>query len=119
MYQHTEDDADDLFKIVAHRPSGEDPTEQINPIAIDNADILQAETDKYGILQRVNHLGENINDNISFTEPEKEKEVEEENENKFLPGERLLTIQQEKPELLYKKITTRRKNKMKSIRDKL
>ena len=115
---------DDLFKIVAHRPSGEDPTEQINPITIDNADILQAETDKYGILQRINHLGENINDTISFTEPEKEKEVEEENENKFLPGERLLmTIQQEKPELLYqptyKKITTRRKNKLKSIREKL
>ena len=126
MYQHTEDDVDDLFKIVAHRPSasGEDPTEQINPITLDNADILQAETDKYGILQRINHLGENINDTISFTEAEKEKEVEEENENKFLPGERLLmTIQQEKPELLYqptyKKITTRRKNKLKSIREKL
>ena len=36
MYQHTEDDVDDLFKIVAHRPSasGEDPTEQINPITL-------------------------------------------------------------------------------------
>ena len=75
MYQHTDDDVDDLFKIVAHRPSasGEDPTEQINPITLDNADILQAETDNYG-LQRINHLGENINDNISFTGPEKESE---------------------------------------------
>jgi len=96
-------------------------------VAEENAHILEAECDKDGILQRIDHTGENTNEVISF-EPaviigagEKEEEKEKKEEPKYMPGERLLeTIQQERPELIvYKKITTKRKNKLSKIRDKL
>lgn len=91
-------------------------------IADENIDILQAECDREGKLMRMDHKGDNTNEVITFDpvidEPEEEPE---EQEPKYMPGERLLqTIQNERPELIqYKKITTRRRNKLSKIRDKL
>ena len=100
------------------------PDIQPNLIAETNPYMIQAEADRFGILRRYDDFtGENKN-NVSFTtEPEKKINLNQ-NEVKFLPCERLLmTIQEEKPELLqkmtYKKISTKRKNKLKIIKDKL
>ena len=111
-----------LFKVVIHNGAITEQTPtKINPVIEDNIDIVQAETDKHGILQRIDDFtGENINDELTF-KPKEEKVVEEEDiAERFMPGERLLmTIREEKPELLYKKITTRRRNKLKAISEKI
>jgi len=110
-----------LFKVVIHNGAITEQTPtKINPVIEDNLDIVQAETDKHGILQRLDDLtGENLNDQLTF-EPKEEKVEEEDSAERFLPGERLLmTIREEKPELLYKKITTRRRNKLKAISEKI
>ena len=110
-----------LFKVVIHNGAITEQTPtKINPVIEDNLDIVQAETDTHGILQRLDDLtGENLNDQLTF-EPKDEKVEEEDSAERFLPGERLLmTIREEKPELLYKKITTRRRNKLKAISEKI
>lgn len=125
MFESNDYDYDDCFNIKIHRSSKiTKPEEIINPIVMNNQDIVQAETNKHGILYRPDSFtGDNINDIITFdTEPEKKKNIPD-NKNKFLPGERLLlTIQKERPELLhkpvYKSITTKRKTKLKNIIDK-
>ena len=96
----------------------------INYIASDNNDILQAAINNDGILDRQDHTGENTNEHVTFKPQPTNEEDENENDNRFMPGERLLmSIQNEKPELLstrtYKKITTKRKSKLQSIRAKL
>ena len=110
-----------LFKVVIHNGAITEQTPtKINPVIEDNLDIVQAETDKHGILQRIDDFtGENLNEQLTF-EPKEEKVEEEDSPERFLPGERLLmTIREEKPELLYKKITTRRRNKLKAISEKV
>ena len=103
----------------------------------DHADIVQAKTNREGILERLDYKGENTNETIRVKENdkhEKEEPSEDEKEDevdKYKPGERLLMmIMQERPELLYKpererkvvnrkRITTKRKTKLKKISDTL
>lgn len=99
--------------------------EIITPVIELNNDIIQAKVDKNGILQRPDYFtGENLNEIIDFKKNiEKKKDINE-SKTKYIPGERLLlTIKQEKPELLerseYKSITTKKRNKLKNILGKL
>lgn len=104
----------------------------------DHVDIVQAKTNREGILERLDYKGENTNEIISVKENDNKHEKEEPSEDekedkavKYKPGERLLMmIMQERPELLYKperekkvmnrkRITTKRKTKLKKIRDTL
>jgi len=107
-----------------HRYDDEEPSEISKPIINENMDIIQAKTDKYGILQRTdNFTGENLNEVIDFKgKPEKKKDVNE-SKTKFIPGERLLlTIKKEKPELLERSVykpTANKKDKLRKLLDKL
>jgi hypothetical protein len=104
----------------------------------DHPDIVQAKTNREGILERIDYKGENTNENIRVKENDNKHEKEETSDDekedegvKYKPGERLLmTIMQERPELLYKqetekkvmnrkRITTKRKTKLKKISDAL
>lgn len=124
MFESDDYDYDDGLNIIIHRPIKKKEEVNIKPVVVNNQDILQAESNRHGILYRPDSFtGDNINEFITFnTEPEKKKNIPD-NKNKFLPGERLLlTIQKERPELLhrpeYKTITTKRKSKLKNIIDK-
>jgi hypothetical protein len=111
-----------------HHYNDEEPAEISKPIINENMDIIQAKTDKYGILQRTDEFtGENLNEIIDFKgKPEKKKDVNE-SKTKFIPGERLLlTIKNEKPELLekirkpnYKPLTSTKKDKLRKLLNKL
>ena len=76
-------------------------------------------------MERIDAItGEDTNEDLSLAKKIKEVEIKEDltDNTKFKPGERLLmTIKRDKPELIheYKKITTKRKEKLKHIRDKL
>jgi hypothetical protein len=102
----------------------DEPTAQPLMVADNNPHMIQAESDKYGILRRYNEFtGENKN-NVSFRQEPEQKINLHQDQVKFLPGERLLmSIAEEKPELIkkakYKKISTTRRNKLKLIKDKL
>ena len=92
-------------------------------LANDNAHILQAETNRFGILDRVDNMtGDNMNDIITFDEPTESHDNQDDKSHRYLPGQRLLeTIRSERPELLhtYTKITTQRKEKLTKLRDTL
>lgn len=116
-----------VFRFRLHTPvkkNEQKKLEPMSPLITENMDIIQAKTDKYGILQRPDlFTGENKNDIIDLSPPVEKKKETNENKEKFLPGERLLyTIKNEKPELLkheYKQISTKKKTKLKSIIGKL
>ena len=109
---------------VQNKPDIE-PEQTINQVSLNNPYIVDAECNKYGILERIDAItGEDTNEDLSLAKKIKEVEIKEDpiDNTKFKPGERLLmTIKRDKPELIheYKKITTKRKNKLKQIRDKL
>lgn len=113
--------------IPVNNKQNEDPDEPVSQplmVADNNPHMIQAEADKYGILRRYNEFtGENKNI-VSFQqEPEKKINLHQE-QVKFLPGERLLmAISEERPELIkqstYKKISTKRRNKLRLIKNKL
>jgi hypothetical protein len=124
MFESWDDEDDDCFSIKIHGLIKNTNEDIINPIIANNSDIVQAETNKHGILYRPDDFtGDNINDDITFNiEPEIKKNIPN-RKNKFLPGERLLlTIQNERPEYInksvYKSITTKRKSKLKNIINK-
>ena len=102
----------------------DEPIAQPLMVADNNPHMIQAESDKYGILRRYDEFtGENKNI-VSFHQAPEQKINLHQEQVKFLPGERLLmSIAEEKPELMkktkYQKITTKRKNKLKLIKDKL
>ena len=113
-----------VFGAKVHRYDEEKAVEQPRPIINENINIIQAKTDKHGILQRPdNFTGENLNDIIDFKgKPEKKKDINE-SKTKFIPGERLLlTIKKEKPELLERpnyKPTANKKDKLRKLLDRL
>jgi len=102
----------------------DEPIAQPLMVADNNPHMIQAESDKYGILRRYDEFtGENKNI-VSFHQQPEQKINLHQDQVKFLPGERLLmSIAEEKPELMkktkYQKISTKRKNKLKLIKDKL
>jgi len=113
-----------LFGFHIHNKPDIEPAPTINPVSLNNPHIVDAECNKYGILERIDAVtGEDSNEDLSLAKKLKQVDIKEEaDETKFKPGERLiLTIKRDKPELIqeYKKITTRRKEKLKQIRDKL
>lgn len=78
-----------------------EPVEINPPLVNENMDILNATTNKYGILHRPGYGGENKNDSIELKKAKENKKEYEPPKNKFIPGERLLMmIKDEKPELL-------------------
>jgi hypothetical protein len=98
--------------------------DELNPLITENQYIIQAKIDRHGILQRQDKFtGENKNEIIDFKPVKEKKKKNNENKNKYLPGERLLyTIRNDNPEYLdnnYKPITTKKKEKLKTILDKL
>lgn len=102
----------------------DEPTAQPLMVADNNPHMIQAESDKYGILRRYDEFTGENNNIVSFRQAPEQKINLHQEKVKFLPGERLImSIAEEKPELLkktkYQKITTKRKNKLKLIKDKL
>lgn len=110
--------------VATNKPDPDEPILHPLLVADNNPNMIQAETDKYGILRRYNEFtGENKN-KVSFNQEPETKQNLHQDQIKFLPGERLLmSLSEEKPELIkkssYKKISTKRRNKLKLIKDKL
>jgi len=113
-----------INNMATNKPDPDEPIAQPLLVADNNPNMIQAEADKYGILRRYNEFtGENKN-NVSFRQEPETKQKLHQDQVKFLPGERLLmSLSEEKPELIkkatYKKISTKRRNKLKLIKDKL
>lgn len=100
----------------------EEPVNDIPMVAMDNYESVKAEADRHGVLRRPDKVEDKNNDITFLTPPENKVNIPE--KEKFFPCERLLmTIQEERPELIkqvqYKKISTKRMNKLRDIRNKL